>query len=135
MTVGNGSWGVGVRRAGVSMDETAIVWLHAQAPAKPPPGAPCNGCGVCCAWQPCPVGVVLSRRRRGACVALRWEEPPGRYRCGVLADAARPRTGTTLPARAWQWLARACIARWIGAGTGCDCDAQVEARPAAHSDP
>ena len=34
------------------------IHLHALAPAKPHTGAACNGCGVCCAWQPCPLGVL-----------------------------------------------------------------------------
>jgi hypothetical protein len=62
-------------------------------------GAPCNGCGVC------PVGVVVSRRLRGACSALHWQN--SRYHCGVLLKARHPLT---------RWL----LARWIAAGIGCD---------------
>ena len=44
----------------------AVVWLHAEAPPKPAEGAPCNGCGLCCLAEPCPLGVLVSRRRTGA---------------------------------------------------------------------
>lgn len=47
-------------------------------------GAPCNGCGVCCLLEPCPLGMVLSRKRRGACVALRWQDDARQYRCGAV---------------------------------------------------
>jgi len=46
------------------------IWLHRDALPKPDFGAPCNGCGVCCASEPCPLGVLLSWRRRGRCRLL-----------------------------------------------------------------
>ena len=61
-----------------------VVHLHPGAPPKPPEGAPCNGCGVCCLLEPCPLGMVLSRKRRGACVALRWQDDARQYRCGAV---------------------------------------------------
>ncbi len=91
-----------------------IIHLHPLAPPKPATGAACNGCGVCCAAEPCPVGMLLSRRRRGACVRLRWDEAQQRYRCGLLADASTP------------WWLRRLAARWIAAGTGCDSDLEVQ---------
>lgn len=92
--------------------ETKIIHLHRQAPPKPAPGAPCNGCGVCCAAETCPLGLLLFRRRRGPCPALEWhaDEGGGRYRCGLLVPP-RP--------------LHALFARWIAAGTGCDSDAEV----------
>lgn len=103
-----------------------IVMLHREAPAKPAPGAACNGCGVCCAWQPCPLGMLVSRRRHGACVALRWQDAGRHYRCGLLAAP-----GHHLPAGA-RWLApllARLARRWIAAGRGCDSDLQAAARP------
>lgn len=76
-------------------------------------GAPCNGCGLCCLAEPCPLGMLLSRRRRGACVALRWSEAEQRYRCGAVAHP---------------WLGR-LARRWIAAGAGCDADLQVHNTP------
>ena len=55
-----------------------VVHWHPEAPPKPPEGAPCNGCGLCCLAEPCPLGMLVSRRRTGACVALRWSAADGR---------------------------------------------------------
>lgn len=97
--------------------------IHPEAPAKPAWGQPCNGCGVCCLAEPCPVGMLLSRRRRGACAALRWDEASRRYRCGALVAPAE-----VLPAPL-RWAAPpfARVAhRLIAAGQGCDCDLELE---------
>ncbi|MGI9132479.1 MAG: hypothetical protein ACR2I0_00825 [Rhodoferax sp.] len=103
-----------------------IIHLHAHAPVKPAAGQPCNGCGVCCLSEPCPLGMLLSRKRRGACHALRWNDALHLYRCGLLVAPAEVLT-QALPAFAQtaaprlapllQRLAR----RWIAAGIGCDC--------------
>jgi hypothetical protein len=86
-----------------------VIRIHALAPPKPALGAACNGCGVCCLSEPCPVGMLISLRRTGACRALRWDEGAARYRCGLMAHR-------TL---------RPIVARWIAAGQGCDSDALV----------
>ncbi len=96
-----------------------LIHLHTSAPPKPAFGTPCNGCGVCCASEPCPVGIVLSRRRHGACVALRWEDGESRYRCGAVSAPE-----SVLP-RGMAWLApllSRLARRWIAAGSGCDAD-------------
>lgn len=97
------------------MIPTRIIRLRADAPALPPYGSACTGCGLCCAWAPCPVGVVISRRWRGRCRALVWQTD--RYVCRALAQ----------PERVWPWLPRAAlplVRRWlrraIAAGAGCD---------------
>jgi hypothetical protein len=100
-----------------------VIHIHAEAPAKPALGAPCNGCGVCCLAEPCPLGRVISRKRVGACDALRWDEAQAVYRCGVLTD-----TDAVLGAR-WRWAApplRTLARRWIAAGIGCDATLQAE---------
>lgn len=100
------------------------IWLQPAAPAKPPVGAPCNGCGLCCLAEPCPLGVWVSRRRTGACVALQWSDAGNRYLCGMVVDPAR-HTGWTHP-----WAVRAVSAlarRWIASGVGCDADVTAEA--------
>ena len=67
-----------------------VIHIHPAAPRKPVVGAPCNGCGVCCLAEPCPVGVLVSRRLKGACKALVWSEQAGRYHCGLLAPVSPP---------------------------------------------
>lgn len=100
-----------------------VIAIHPDAPPKPAWGQPCNGCGVCCLQEPCPVGVLLSRRRDGACDALRWSEAESRYRCGLLSQPADvlPR-----PLRPWALPIARAAHRWIAAGIGCDCDTEVE---------
>jgi hypothetical protein len=106
--------------------------VEPQAPPKPAMGAPCNGCGICCLVAPCPVGMVVSRRRHGACDALQWEPEVGAYRCGLMSGSAQ-RMQRLLPARAHSlapWLARVLqglAPRWIAAGTGCDSSLQADA--------
>jgi hypothetical protein len=94
------------------MSTTRTIRIHALAPAKPAWGAECNGCGVCCLAEPCPVGMLVSLRLRGRCAALRWDDAGRRYRCGLMS-------GAVVPAR--------LAARWIGAGRGCDSSAEEQA--------
>ncbi len=96
------------------MGRRQLIHIHPEAPAKPAFGQPCNGCGVCCLAEPCPVGMIVSRRTRGACSALEWNEAARHYRCGMLT---RPRL---------RWM-RPLLRRWISAGSGCD--ATLEAEP------
>lgn len=96
-----------------------VILLRADAPPKPRTGTPCNGCGLCCAVEPCPLGMWVSRRRRGRCAALQWHTEAGLYRCGVLLAPARHLPW--LPAR---W-AQALVRRWIAAQQGCDADLQA----------
>jgi hypothetical protein len=91
-----------------------VLRLRVDAPPKPQVGADCNGCGVCCAWAPCPAGIWVSRRRHGRCRALLWDG--GAYRCGLLAA---PRRFLPLLPAAWT---RRLAARWIAAGRGCDAE-------------
>lgn len=102
-----------------------VILIHAAAPRKPAPGAPCNGCGVCCLLEPCPLGVLLSQRRRGACVAVRWHDEASCYRCGALS-APLEVLQHALPRLVWRvlpWLAPLLVRsakRWIAVGQGCD---------------
>ena len=98
--------------------------LHRDAPPKPPRGAACNGCGVCCAARPCPVSLLLFRQdKKGApCAALQWQTDKMRYVCGLLTE----------PCSLLPWLpaclghpAAACFRRSIAADTGCDCDIEL----------
>lgn len=106
------------------------IHIEPEAPLKPQLGAPCNGCGVCCLMEPCPLGVLLSGRRRGACSALRWQPVSRQYRCGAITS-----TQEVLRARLPMFvhgavpLLSALLARvarrWVAAGVGCDCDVPI----------
>jgi hypothetical protein len=96
------------------------VHVHPRAPDKPAEGQACNGCGLCCLVAPCPLGMLLSLRRRGACEALVWDEADDRYHCGALQGPGW-----------WASLAR----RWIAAGIGCDARFTVEHEVAVDTAP
>ena len=104
--------------------------IHPLAPAKVPEGAACNGCGVCCLFEPCPVGIFLTGRRSGACSAVRWADALGQYRCGAVM-APREVLLKALPKGA-RWLAPVLTPllkrmglRWISVGSGCDSQLEV----------
>lgn len=100
-----------------------VIHIHAEAPPKPPLGEPCNGCGVCCLAEPCPVGMLISRKRRGACQVLVWSDAHGRYLCGLLLSDGAPSPWVRgLPKRLWQ----AWVRRLISSGSGCDASIVVE---------
>jgi hypothetical protein len=108
-----------------SRSYSQAIQIHPAARAKPPVGQACNGCGVCCLAEPCPVGILISGRRHGACAALQWDDASSAYRCGAVTGAV-PEGLASWPVgvqRVWQRLA----ARWISAGTGCDCSLQPTA--------
>ncbi|MFZ6751515.1 hypothetical protein [Undibacterium sp. Ren11W] len=103
--------------------ERRLIWLQPAAAAKPLLGQPCNGCGVCCAAEPCPVARVFLWQLRGTCKALVWLADRQQYRCGLLLEPARylrilPKFGQ----RPFRFL----VARWIAAETACDSDAHAE---------
>ncbi|MBB4842134.1 hypothetical protein HNP55_000629 [Paucibacter oligotrophus] len=106
-----------------------IIHIHTDAPPKPAWGAPCNGCGLCCLSEPCPIGMLVSRKRHGICKALRWSDEVNRYVCGMLLAPAEvlgwPAQGL-LSRWLAPWLARRSR-RWIAAGLGCD--AHIQALP------
>ncbi|HSI47331.1 MAG TPA: hypothetical protein VLA61_03610 [Ideonella sp.] len=85
-------------------------------------GQTCNGCGVCCAWAPCPLGMLVSGKRQGACRALQWQADAGLYRCGMVA--APQQVLRWLPGPAAKLLSR-LARRWISAASGCDANLAV----------
>jgi hypothetical protein len=103
--------------------------IHPEAPPKPAWGAPCNGCGVCCLVEPCPLGMLLSRRRHGACAALRWKPEMGRYVCGMLSEPLQVLGWRGAAGRAMAPLLQRLTRRWISAGAGCDASLDTEAAP------
>ena len=101
-----------------------VIHLHLKAPSKPARDKPCNGCGVCCTYAPCPVGVLVSKRTTGACAALLWSDRELRYHCGVLTD---PEGVTGLKSKPLQALVVRIAHRMISAGSGCDCSLETSA--------
>ena len=97
--------------------------IHPAAPAKPREGEPCNGCGVCCLAEPCPMGALLTLRTSGPCQWLQWHAASRTYRCGVLAttDPSALPEGSGRFKRWWQARLHRAARRWIAAGIGCDC--------------
>ena len=109
-----------------------VIHIQDAAPPKPREGSPCNGCGVCCLSAPCPLGMVLSGRRTGACAALRWVEGSQVYRCGAIVEPQG-----VLRERLPGWLRplglglapllAGAARRWVAAGSGCDSSLDVGA--------
>lgn len=104
------------------MHEAQRIELHAAAPAKPACGERCNGCGMCCAAEPCPVAHVFLLQFRGRCRAPVRQEDANRYACGMVA----------CPDRHVRWIPerwRDGFGRWfasrIAAGQGCDPMAEI----------
>ena len=106
-----------------------LIHIHPEAPPKPAHGAPCNGCGVCCLAEPCPLGMLVSRRRRGSCSALRWQDE--RYVCGMVAAPLQVLGWRGGLARRLAPLLSRWARRWISAGRGCDADLEVDEQPRA----
>jgi hypothetical protein len=107
--------------------DSRVIHLRFEAPAKPAEHAPCNGCGVCCAAEPCPVGVLVSGRRRGACAALQWSDDGARYRCGLVSA---PRSVLPWLPESMVPVVRRAVLRWIAAASGCDSSLLAESGPA-----
>jgi hypothetical protein len=67
--------------------------------------------------------MLVSRRRHGACAALRWVEAQQHYRCGLLLEhkSATANPLRTIGRTLWRHWAR----RLIAAGSGCDAAVDV----------
>jgi len=99
-----------------------IIHLHTLSPPKPAEGTPCNGCGVCCALETCPAARLRFLQKHGPCPALEWSNERERYHCGLLI---RPGHYLAWLPRLAEAQATRLFARWIAAGSGCDCNAEV----------
>jgi len=102
--------------------QTQLIELHPLAPDKPDHGARCNGCGACCAAEPCPVAFVFLFQFRGRCRALLWQEDAKRYVCGMVAFPDR--YVKLIPER-WRERAGRFVSTRIAAGEGCDFSADI----------
>ena len=104
-------------------EQHATIRIHPAAPPKPEFGAPCNGCGVCCLFAPCPVSALLLGHQANACPALVWQESGRLYRCGMLQS----------PQHYCRWLPGFLnrtmiflVRRWLALDVGCDCHTEPE---------
>jgi hypothetical protein len=100
-----------------------IIQIHAQAPAKPALGQPCNGCGVCCAAEPCPVSLALLWPHTAPCQALVWSNDNKRYLCGMVSE---PTSFIKWLPKRLDKLASKIFKRWIAANTLCDADVELD---------
>ncbi|WP_342618783.1 hypothetical protein [Rhodoferax sp. GW822-FHT02A01] len=115
-----------------------VIHIQTEAPPKPAQGMACNGCGVCCLVEPCPLGVLLSRSRKGPCKALQWTADLKQYRCGALGTSVQSGEHAVeglsgLQRSSFARLRARTIARWIAAGSGCDCALEPVASPTMES--
>lgn len=101
---------------------TQIIELHRLAPAKPALHAPCNGCGICCAAEPCPVAILFLFQRKGRCHALLWQEDQLRYVCGMVIQPAR--YSRLIPKSISEVMGKFFASR-IAANIGCDSTIEI----------
>src|ERR1043165_2494420 len=56
-------------------------------PRKPPEGDACNGCGLCCAVQLCPIVIELLPDAQAPCPAMEFNGE--RFWCGLIRRPSR----------------------------------------------
>jgi hypothetical protein len=88
------------------------------ASRKPPHGAACNRCGVCCLVTLCEIGRAVYGRDRGPCPALRWDGPDSACKLTELGPPNLNAAALVL----------------VRAGEGCDCRINGEAVNTAFHD-
>lgn len=88
-------------------------------PEKAPYGHPCNGCGLCCQNEVCPLGQIVFPRAQAPCPAL--ERNGERYVCGLVRhpEAYQPAKTALYGADALRKAAE------IGVGADIGCDAKM----------
>ena len=81
--------------------------------AKPPFRAPCNGCGVCCLAQLCPIAIDWLPGVTTPCPALETED--GRFWCGLIRHPSK-HLGIRFNGDS---ILSPMIAKGVGLGQGC----------------
>lgn len=95
---------------------------------KPRHGDPvCNGCGLCCLAEPCPLGQIIFGKQSGRCPAL--EDHGERFACGLVVDPAK--YSPVRAAMVGEALLREAAQHFTGTGLGCD--AHVAGEPYDHA--
>jgi hypothetical protein len=77
------------------------------------------------------LGILLSGRRSGSCLALRWEPEVLRYRCGAVTHPNAVLVERLPASLQWSvplltWVLGRLARRWVAVGIGCDCDAHPD---------
>ena len=103
--------------------DSQVIHIYQNAPKKPQLGDPCNGCGVCCLAEPCPISQVMFLQRSGPCPAIVWQPHINRYECGMAISPSLH--NRLIPVWADRFLI-SIFRRWIAAGKGCDSGADIE---------
>lgn len=88
-------------------------------PQKPARGARCNGCGMCCAVEPCRLAAELLNCTKGPCIALERDET--RTYCGLVRRPAHYMFGQDVPESETGRFS-VMLASMLGIGTECDAD-------------
>lgn len=91
---------------------------------KPPHGAPCNRCGVCCMATLCSLGAHVFAQHLGPCPALE-HDVDGNHNCGMVKN---PWLYAPELALRHSVARLAAAARWI-VGAGYGCDARINGEP------
>ena len=87
--------------------------LSVLAPAKPPEGVQCNGCGICCTAELCRTGREVFDNAPAPCPGLAFRD--GRFWCSLVETAEE--------------IGHGGFIRWqLGIGVGCDSDAPAGMR-------
>lgn len=92
--------------------------------AKPAFGQPCNGCGKCCAAEPCALARDLLNCHVAPCRAM--EMDGDRMVCGLVTRPAWYMYGENVPSEQTGRLS-SLFAAALGFGMGCDAEFEGEA--------
>jgi len=99
--------------------------LPPTAPPKPAFGDACNGCGVCCQQEVCPLGRATFGEVAAPCPALVFGQ--ARFWCAlVLGERELRRQDPSEPP---------CLETMLAIGLGCDSEAPAAGTPAAGAAP
>lgn len=88
-------------------------------PTRPAYGEPCNGCGVCCIKEQCPLSLFVFNRQPGTCPAL--EDAGDRYVCGLVVNPQKYNPFRTAAVGRERMSQAAAVLVGSDAMVGCDC--------------
>lgn len=96
----------------------AIITMAPVILRKPPYGAPCNGCGLCCHREVCAIGIKYFGDVPAPCPGLVWRND--KYRCAVMeAEEEMIQENPAL-------TPKTTIKQMLGGGMGCDATTEEE---------